>query len=284
VAILAIALGSPCLGLSRGAGKLPVRFDIAGVVHATEQVRPPQSPIFAAFPAMWRYYLPGAPVGALPPPMDIDQAREIWAWQRESWRDRSLTVWWWMQAGQDHAWSKMGPDWPLVWVTERAGAEGMAFTTDPGRTVPLGPAVRDHAEVEHRGLSLAFYGNGSAEVPVDLDGTLAVWLLGTPGGPSGEFRQPLATLQIGEQAPLTVPVPAQVTRLVIGQVRAGERLHVAFTDDYFGPGDRNVWITRVEVFGVERTDITQEALTHGLPDDLGSPHDHAVRIDGELHD
>lgn len=269
LALLVVAHGSPWLGLRRSAQALPVRFDIAGVVRSTQQVRPAGSPIFAAFPTMWRYYLPDDPVGALPPPMEVAEAREILAWQQETWRGRSLTVWWWMQAGQDRAWSQMGDDWPFVWVTERAGAEGMAFTTDPGQTVPLAAAEREHVEIEHRDRTLGFYANGRAslrimrdEVEEEPDGLVAIWLVGAPGGPAGDVRQPHVEITIGEGGPVRIVAPAQLTRVVLGAVHPGERLTVAFADDFSGPsGDRNVWVTRVEVFGADRVDIAALATS-----------------------
>lgn len=258
LALLVVALGSPWLGLRRSAQALPVRFDIAGVVRSTQQVRPAGSPVFAAFPTMWRYYLPEDPVGSLPPPMDVAEAREILAWQQETWRGRSLTVWWWMQAGQDRAWSQMGDDWPFVWVTERAGAEGMAFTTDPGRTVLLAAAQREHARLEHGDRTLGFYSNGRASLQIEDEGLLAIWLVGTAGGRPGEERQPNVEVTVGERVPVPIVAPARLTRIVLGEAHPGDELTVVFADDFSGPsGDRNVWLTRVEVFGLDRVDLAE---------------------------
>ena len=257
-ATLTLALGSGFLGLRQSAQKLPVRFDIQAVVAETERVRPPGAPVFGAFPNMWRYYLRGEPVLALPPPMDLAQAREILAWQTDTWGSRSQTVWWWMQAGQDRSFFEMGDDWPFVWIVERAGAEGMAFTTDPGENVPLQAAQLDHVRLEHRDRTLGFYGNGAATVHVPHEGMLAVWLCGS----MGEGRAPTLSVRVGEQALQTVEAATQLSRVPVGAVHPGDAVTFSFEDDYKGAsGDRNVWVTRVEVFtnlGEDRAGVPGE--------------------------
>lgn len=242
---MVLALGSGILGLHNHAERLPVRFDLQGVVEATRAVRAPGTPVSGAFPNMWRYYLRDEPVLALPPTMDLARAREILAWQQDTFRGRASVVWWWMQAGQDRVFFEMDADWPSVWIVERAGAEGMGFATDPGHAIPLARAQLENTALEHRDRTLAFYGRGTAIVPVDRDGILAVWAHGS----LGEGRAPTLGIQVADRTPESIRATVQLERHVLGEVRAGQALTLTFADDYAGAsGDRNVWVTRIEVF------------------------------------
>lgn len=240
--LVLVSFAGPMLGLFYGAARDPVRFDVRRVVTDLASARV-SGPLASNRPELVRLYEPEAVLGV--PLEDPTGMSGIYDWQQRAFAGRARTAWWIVEGAQPELLGQLRAAFPVVWVSQRRGALGVAVALEDGVSLAPSAAILDHVSREHEGGTLAFYEAGSARFVSSANGELVLWTAGS--APTSELIVRVESGS-GPMREWRCEASPTLTRRVVGHVDAGSSVELRFADAPGAGGvDANVWVYRVEI-------------------------------------